>query len=147
MLRVIIFRARETVCWKKSGYVSARPNCGRFSPREVQVLSRNANRKSITADIVRANNFALKLDSPENGVDARNVRREEEREAASERSARGKSTWDILPVFIYVTFDFTTREIAVLSRGARNCYHHVARCNDRVARTREYFIYLILSYI
>lgn len=43
--------------------------CG-GSPREVgTVLSRNANRKSITADAVRANNFALKLDTPENGVD------------------------------------------------------------------------------
>lgn len=40
------------------------------------VFSRNANRKSITTNVVRANNLELKLDSPENEVEERERKKE-----------------------------------------------------------------------
>lgn len=52
--------------WKREekeriSVLSGRPR-RRFAAKCI-VFGRNANRKSITADVVRANNFALKLDS------------------------------------------------------------------------------------
>lgn len=77
---MIIFRTYEIVRGKKSRYFSWSSVC---SGSPCKVFSRNANRKSITADVVRANNFAPKLDSPENEVD---TRRQEERKSFEEKA-------------------------------------------------------------
>lgn len=89
-------------------------DCGVFAVRNI-VFSRNANRKSITTDVVRANNFAFKLDSPENEV-------EENGEGVEEFEEKKKYS-----VFIRVTFNFAVRggncaALIIIERSARDLH-------------------------
>lgn len=80
------------------------------------VFSRDANRKSITTDVVRANNFALKLDSPVNEV---------------EENERAKELEEKVRVFTRAAFNFAIR------RG---------NCDIDIERTRETYAILTIAH-
>jgi len=95
------------------------------------VFSRNANRKSITADVVRANNLALKLDSPENGVRRRVALKEppegEERAAAA---AAFNATFNF-------TIEQTVRTLSALPTRAPRDRALDAHSSARARQTRR----------